>query len=501
MKKIIFFLFIHQCFFGQSISLNTDFANNGYYIATNPYYFNKAKILSNEKIIFGCRYLANTNTLTYNVLLLRFNPDGTIDSTFGSNGVSANLLSEDSFLNSITIQSDNKILVCGEYYTNSNATSNAFVARYNENGTIDNTFGTNGIVKLNTANYNFYSAGSIKLDSNQKIIVAGDTGTQTFIARFNTDGSLDASFCDNGIKICNTSSFQFTVESDQLNILADDTMLLNGIEYTDSNNPKSAMVKYNPDGSYCTSFANNGILLIDLSNNSAGESIFNVQFSNQIYYVLTAGDYSNGQRYILKISPDGTVDTSFGTNGLLPIPSPFSVLQNSGKIIYANYITPSDTNSDLTRFQRLNQDGSQDLTFNNNQGDFIINPTSNQDRFLFLLLQSNGNIIAFGDTKTTGLPSQKALVTNLIIDDNLSTNNNTVTENTVAPNPNNGTFYCNSIETISSISVLDILGQEVYHQFNIQHLQAIQTNLKTGIYFLKINFDSGKEAIQKIIIE
>ena len=71
------------------------------------------------------------------------------------------------------------------------------LVRYNTDGSMDTTFGTNGIVK--TVIGTWAQAYSVALQSDGKIVLAGSASSHFALARYNTDGSLDTTFGTNGI--------------------------------------------------------------------------------------------------------------------------------------------------------------------------------------------------------------------------------------------------------------------------------------------------------------
>jgi len=129
-------------------------------------------------------------------LLTRYNSDGTLDTSFGTNGIVTN--SGLAGGSDLVIQPDGKILVVGGGGGRPNTSFH--VARFNSNGSPDTSFGTNGIaIPLTFQNPNLensVSGNSIALGPNGKILVAGDFFTEEtriwyFLASLNSNGSLD----------------------------------------------------------------------------------------------------------------------------------------------------------------------------------------------------------------------------------------------------------------------------------------------------------------------
>ena len=127
--------------------------------------------------------------------------DGDLDASFGTGGkVVTSILSQDDFAHSVAIQSDGKIVVAGE---TKNGTFDEFaLARYNADGTLDTSFGNAGGKVITNSNNNGDHAYSVAIQSDGKILLAGasdNTGNDDFaLYRYDTDGSLDTSFGTGG---------------------------------------------------------------------------------------------------------------------------------------------------------------------------------------------------------------------------------------------------------------------------------------------------------------
>ena len=114
---------------------------------------------------------------------------GDLDPTFGAGGkVTTFVGSSNNFANAVAVQSDGKILVAGV----------PLLTRYNSDGTLDTSFGTNGIV----TNSGINQGKDVVIQPDGKILVTGNptnTRVEFGVARFNSNGSLDTSFGTNGI--------------------------------------------------------------------------------------------------------------------------------------------------------------------------------------------------------------------------------------------------------------------------------------------------------------
>ncbi len=131
---------------------------------------------------------------SYNWAMARYNPDGSLDNSFGTNGLVVN--SYGNRLDDIALLPDGKFLVAGR------AGPLTQVARYNNNGTIDNTFGTSGQTQIQGVSPSIIVYGTT-------ILVATSLNTSNFdfvLTRLNYDGQIDSSFGNNGSVVTEVTS-------------------------------------------------------------------------------------------------------------------------------------------------------------------------------------------------------------------------------------------------------------------------------------------------------
>lgn len=192
--------------------------------------------------------------------LARYDADGSLDSTFGTNGrVTTSFgTSSSDLLSSVVIQSDGKIIAAGT--TKHGEDADFALVRFNSDGSLDSTFGVGGKVITTFGSSTFDAGRQIVLTSDQRIIVAGYTlaefgtiagGDDMALARFNSDGSLDASFGTNG-KV--TASFGSGQESvDALALMSDGRIVVAGYSYLGPN-PGFAVARFQAAGQLDTTF-------------------------------------------------------------------------------------------------------------------------------------------------------------------------------------------------------------------------------------------------------
>jgi uncharacterized delta-60 repeat protein len=234
------------------------------------------------------------NLPTRQFAIARFNPDGSLDTSFGSGGkVTTNLgigISHEA--HDLIIQPDGRIVVGG-------AGSGKFLlARYNANGTLDTTFDGDGKVVHNTG-LTFGGIKDIALQPDGRIIAAGG-GTVGLVARYNSDGSLDASFGASGIFQHPSIASHIT----EVGFQSDGRIVLTG-------GPDWRASRLNADGSLDTTFAGTGSVLVAPSAAAFG---LLVQSDDKIVMVGQDGTGGGqGTKFITaRLNSDGSFDTTWG---------------------------------------------------------------------------------------------------------------------------------------------------------------------------------------------
>ena len=152
------------------------------------------------------------------ILMVRYDNDGTLDESFGTGGVrQASCMDLQDKPYSVTIQSGNRIVVCGSGMTVSD--SYITLLRFQYNGDADTTFGESGHVITSIGQYDYAEPSLVQPDN--KIIVGGYTNDgssnmfNVFVARYDSMGTLDPAFGTNGLTISsngpNTNQYAFAM--------------------------------------------------------------------------------------------------------------------------------------------------------------------------------------------------------------------------------------------------------------------------------------------------
>jgi uncharacterized delta-60 repeat protein len=257
------------------------------------------------------------NGIDFDFAVVRYNTDGSLDTSFNGTGKLVTDIGSDSFDGgrSVTVQADGKIVVAG---SSNDGTSNDFaVLRYNNDGSLDNSFNGTGklVTDLGSGTSDF--CRSVTLQADGKIVVAGSSfngiSSDFAVLRYNTDGSLDTSFNGSG-KLVTDIGGSTSEGGTSVTVQADGKIVVAGFSYNGISDD-FAVLRYNTDGSLDTSFNGTGKLVTDIGSDSfdGGRSV-TVQADGKI---VVAGESYNGisrDFAVLRYNTDGSLDTSF--NGL-----------------------------------------------------------------------------------------------------------------------------------------------------------------------------------------
>jgi uncharacterized delta-60 repeat protein len=307
--------------------------------------------------------------------ITRLNTDGTLDTTFNPGGTGAN-----NRVYAIALQEDGKIIIGGTFTGYNGVNANDYIARLNTDGTLDTSFnmGQGG------AN-NFVYAVAVQADG--KILIGGDFTAYNGISiasdrilRLNTDGSLDTSFNHNGAGPSGTV-YAIAVQEDGKILIAGNFITYNGVNASDR------VARLNTDGSLDTTFnmggtgANSTVMALALQ--ADGKILIGGSFIT--YDGLNASDK------IACLNTDGTLDTSFNMGGTGANANVYAIaVQPNGKIIIGGDFNVY--NGDLSasdKVARLQTDGSLDTLFN-------MGGKGASNTVLGIAVQPNGKIVVVG---------------------------------------------------------------------------------------------------------
>ncbi len=266
-----------------------------------------------------------TGSLSGQIVLIRYNANGTLDNSFGKGGILQSTLISNAGGSKIIIQPDGKYVIVGSF---GSPNSTQFVARFLPDGTPDSSFGNGGITTINIPG-NRTIGLSIAIQADGKIVTGGGMATPQgdpnpsnsfLVARLNRDGTPDTTFDGDGLKTIpsgyQSSGFYYGIIR-SVAVQSDGRILALG--YTD------LLFRFNTDGSLDTSFDDDGRRVVfgtSIPINGPNSETFDLTVtpSGKITVVgnpSTFVDFPNIQYIVARYLPNGLPDTSFSGDGFL----------------------------------------------------------------------------------------------------------------------------------------------------------------------------------------
>jgi uncharacterized delta-60 repeat protein len=241
-----------------------------------------------------------------------FDTDGKVSTNISSNTTGSSY-KRDSAL-TVALQTDGKILVGGLADDNSGKFESVLV-RYNSNGSLDASFGQGGILRIHLPNGLQSELWTIAVQPTDGRIVGlvatydngqtgGTVGWTTQVARFNTDGSPDTSFGLNGTGMADMEpdvAWGMALQEDGSIVVLGNT-----------GNPQTntALGRITSTGVVDTTFGNGGLSVV--AGLSGPRSVAIRPSDGKI----VVGGYAAGQGFVARFLPNGSIDTSFGDDGV-----------------------------------------------------------------------------------------------------------------------------------------------------------------------------------------
>ncbi len=374
--------------FGRSGKVVTDVTERGDAV-------NAVAITSTGRIV-----VAGTSKDGARFAIARYRTDGSLDPTFGDHGIAqTNVTDANDVLHGVAVQPDGKIVVAGQAGTG----PRFVVARYTADGVLDPTFGGDGMVSTSFEAKGGDVAVAVAVLPDGKILAAGIARTNCScgryaVARYETNGRLDRTFGTDGKA---TVHFRFGGEPGAMAVTADGSIVLVGGNVPDVD--KFQVARFTSDGAIDTTFGGGDGKVT--TNTGQGEEAATAVAIDSGGSIVVAGytdqphegpdPFGPSKFAVVRYASDGTLDPKFGTNG--KVKTAFSagamphglVLQADGSIVAAGGVGG--------RFGvvRYATDGTLDPAFG---GDGIVttNLTRDVDDARAVALQNDGRIVVAG---------------------------------------------------------------------------------------------------------
>ena len=473
MKKIILSLLLFVCSiltnaFAQTATLDQTFGQNGRIVIPNT-----TEILffdfDTHGNIIAVGYTIKSG-IKYDLTIIKTDANGIIDTSFGSGGVVKVTDYDEIWPYGMKITNDNKIVVIGSFTKVQFQGYEIIIMRFNENGTVDESFGDHGKVNLN---FNAGNIISLNLESDDFILIAKENQTKNlnpYIVKYSYDGEMKESFGENGMVYLTNSIYPFCMK-----ILNDSSIVVAGT-YNEWPNTELGLCKLTPAGVIDSDFANDGIWHLNTMQDFDLDyerfiNIFEDQNQNLILsgYGLSSSQYCGKRSFLSKFSINGIWDTTFGENGFSCIDfSAITILQMNNKYLTVGW----------------HKDRSYKITLINDDGSSANDIYTSKLFFHDMKFQGNNKIILGGTDKIDNTYDTHSALERVIIDLGASINLNDDFSKglRIFPNPAKENLYFSDETTFE---IIDIQGRVLLKSENPVKSISI-SNLNPGIYFVRL---------------
>ncbi|QEC68609.1 T9SS type A sorting domain-containing protein [Panacibacter ginsenosidivorans] len=354
----------------SQIAFDKTFGNNGFVMSD----------FGEDDVCYSIKLLDNNNILAVGSItifdgfnhrdfaLARYLPNGNLDLSFGVNGLIHTDIGSrsDDVAKCVEILPNKKILVAGSTKTDADFA----VLRYSESGIIDSTFGENGKSLIDFGGWDYCT--SIAIQKDEKILLSGyrflnETEPAIVTVRVTSEGHIDSSFGHEGKVITTFRNLTYGVS---LLIQDDSKIIVSGFEpYYDDSLPQPVVIRYNMYGAIDSSFATNGVFKKSFPNIISEVSSSVLTTDKKILLGCSGVSFGHWNASFLQLNNNGTIDSSFGENGLsissfsgLNVYSQKIILQNDGKFIAGGTAETESSNKDFI-LARYSSKGILDSSF------------------------------------------------------------------------------------------------------------------------------------------
>jgi uncharacterized delta-60 repeat protein len=437
-------------------------------------------------------------------LLAQFEPDGVLNTGFGQNGFAiADLGGGSESLVTFFADDNGDILAIGT--SDQSGSYEHAILQFDSSGSLNPSFG-NGGIEYNLPLGSSSTLSAAVIDSDENLVATGVTSgfnAGVLLSKYGQDGIPLNSFGTSGSISHDLGLIEATTE---LALQSDGKIVLAGSQAV-SGNPEDALVcRLNIDGSLDDSFNSTGWINLGLSPNIDRATDISIDGDGRILVVgFTANQSETGfEMFVVRLLSNGNYDNTFGTNGVLQFDigtgddyAVSLILQPDGKAIIGG--SSNDGNDDNFCIIRINEDGSLDPTFGNN-GVVITEVGEGYDAIADMELQADGKLVV-GGSAAVGANNDIALAR---YHTGLNTSVVEVAAETpvlVYPNPATETIMVKSESRMSSVELLDALGRSVLlHSVNANQLQLDLSKIPDGIYLLRAS-DGERVFTKKVVKE
>jgi uncharacterized delta-60 repeat protein len=446
----------------------------------------------------------------YAPTLIRMNPDGSLDNTFGEDGIARSEApySWQGSVETLLMQPDGKLVCC--YTTTVNGYSALGVSRFNTDGTLDADFGDGGNASNSPTDF-FDAALSMVLQEDGKIVVVGQGKLflqdqyRMVATRFMPDGTVDETFGENGDFI-----FSQGTSADLIHdvVQQDDGKLVLMASSQYGSYWEVVLIRLNDDGSFDGSYGENGFATFNINNGYDTGRAMTLRNDGSVIVtgVVTEGD--NLDVLLMCVDANGDLDGTFGNNGMTI--SPVSedhdhgdkvMIASDGKIVVSGYQVGFDTRGMVLRYTAT---GELDETFNEDGVAYI---EGTVDFLENIKQQADGKLVVAGQYWDPDINQPDFGASRLLYEDANAVNEFSPEENafSIYPNPSDGIVTLKWIDDMKervTISIKDLSGKIVWQSGSAPFAQKRidLSHLPGGSYSISIDGETMNTSSHMVIV-
>ncbi len=487
--------------------IDVNWATDGWLM--DDHVVNQGEIYSSLRKLSDDRFMmvGRSNDANMNMILACYHADGTLDTSFGNQGVAiidASIGANDGAFDIVELW-DGKILVAGS--TTGLESIELVVLRLEANGDMDYSFGNSGQVRYSGGVGSWCIPSKIVVSSSNNIFIGASINqgsTWDFVTfKLTQGGGFDANYGANGVSIILDNVSNEHLKS--MHITPSEEVIFAGnLDY--GANQSAILVKLTANGALDPAFGTMGFYKYENSTFNFFNDLL-VDAQGHIIVVGHEGSGVNVDGIIMKFIPDGSLDLPFGFNGLLTM----DIGVENG-VYYNNIAQKADGNYIATgrayglSLQKIHAftfdaTGEADCEFacEGVYHDFDIEVTEMQQTLLAIM--DDGSILTGGYLTSPDFVGENMFVTKLLIAnqivglDNLTANDINIV---VYPNPAAEYFQISGLENIDVVGVqlIDINGR-IIQSWNEATTVYQLDNLAKGNYFLQVI--TKNEAISQML--
>lgn len=518
---LVLFLLIVSKGYMQS-GYDQDFGNAGLFVQGDIVYGSTVNLVfQGENKIIGMSFYQDQTTYNYFRTIYRINLDGTLDPSFGNNGVFTDIPTILSNRPGSLIVTDDAIYSISSPKLPGSSRRELTVIKLTIDGVLDSNFGNGGYATIPEPLDTDYTDGlDLAVNSNNEIIAGGiakmESGERKIlVAKFSLNGSLVSSFGDNGIYLQEDIA-GFGQGFARLLINDDDSICIMGtFQNNTTYSSLLAVVKLTSNGSLDTTFADAGLYTIDYEGDKQASNAFLMADGSILIFGLDRDAGNNYKGMSTKISAEGLLDTSYGVNGYgngyfggtQQVVNYGDVILKDNKYVFIGDVLFLNGFFRQIIVTRLNLDGTFDTSYGDNGTILFGSPSTD-----YTGIKANRAISKDSDYYLCGEVSLidnkiKPVIVKLTDTDlSIADQNSSIGEIRLFPNPLDVTsvLQIKSVENnTAEFSIVNVLGQKLSsRKINLQSgvntisLQNDIQNLSKGIYFM--NFSIGQNNVNSI---